>query len=1180
MTNIRIKPLNSLINKLFNQVSLRTILTVPFVLQILGIVGVTGYLSWQNGQKAVNQLVTQLQNEVTDRIEQELYAFLEMPKIVTRINQKAVVSGELDLQNTEELQRRIWQQIQIFDSVNFIQFGTAEGNYLGIARNRDPFLSIDIKDETTNGFIETYTLSDQGNLGRLLKRSTIPYDPRVRPWYQAAIQANQPSWTYIYNWFDNMGLSLTFVYPIKNNQEEIIGVTGADISFQDFNEFLMQQKISESGKIFIIDRQGFLIASSTLKDVFTIEDDQAVKMKAINSDDPVIVATVEYLTQNFENLHKIRKEHQIHFKNKGEGKFLKVVPFIDQFGLDWLIVVVFSEADFMQQINANTQTTVLLCLGALVIAITIGIITSHQLTQPIIRLSKVAQGLSNQNWNQTVEPNPIKELNILAIAFNQMSQDLQKSYQQLEQQSLNLEQEVTERTQELEQSEYKFSTAFHNTPNPIIITRMSDRSYFDVNDSFCQLTGYSRSEIINKTSLNLNLWVSQEDYNKFYQTLEKQGKICNYELDYRTKFGEIRTALLSADLIEINGEQYLLSNTNDITARKRAEAALRLSEEKFYKAFQASPEMIAIMTFDTGKFIEVNDSFLQTLGYSREEVIHHYSVDLHIGFKPQEQQIIEELQKVKRIKNKEVTLCKKSGETLTVLLSAEMIEVGEIKRLLFVATDISDRKQFEAQLKAQNLELETARKNADTANQAKSTFLANMSHELRTPLNAILGFSQLMAQNPNFASASKELDIINRSGEHLLSLINDILDLSKIEAGKIALDEKPFDFYLLLDTLEEMLKVRANSQEIKLTFERDHIPQYIKTDENKLRQVLINLLGNAIKFTEQGTVTLRVNGTASNSQTLLPNSPVQLFFEVEDTGAGIAPEEIEQLFDAFVQTTAGKKSQQGTGLGLSISRKFIQLMGGNISVSSEVGKGSLFQFNIQVTTVEADEVVTPKPKKKVISLAPNQPQYKILVVDEIPENRLLVRQLLHPLGFIVFEAENGLEAIKQWERHFPHLIWMDIQMPVMDGYQATQEIKAKPAGKNTVIIALTASALSQDEQAIFSAGCDDILHKPFQPIELLEKIATHLGVKYIYEPSNYPSQFSVSAVELQPETLTLMPIEWLEELHQAAIRGDDTWMNNLVTQIQDSHPELAATLTSLIEDFRFDKITAITEKFV
>ncbi|MEL7036493.1 MAG: PAS domain S-box protein [Cyanobacteria bacterium J06592_8] len=1181
MLTSHIQFLRTLIRQSFSQVSLRTFLTVPFLLQMWLIVGLTGYLSWRNSEKAVNQLIIDLQNEVSDRIEQKLLSFIKTPKTVTEINEKEILLGDLDLKNISQLQRHIWQQIQIFDRVEFIQFGTADGNYIGISSVKNPLLKIDIKNQERNEFIYSYQLDHQGNIEKPLASSEKPYDPRIRPWYQAAIQANQPIWVDPYNSFDNQSLSLTFVRPLRNNQNQIIGVTGADVSFQEFHQFLERQKLGKSGQIFIIDRQGFLIASSTLESVVIIQDRKAIQKKAAQSGDSVMTASIEHLVKKFGEISQIEGEHQLTFIDKGEEQFLQVVPFQDEYNLNWLIVVVVPESDFMEEIYANTRTTILICFGALGVAVAIGILSSRQLTKPIIRLSQAAKELSNGNWNQTIKSHRVIELNILSNAFNQMSEELQHSYQQLEEYSHSLEQKVDERTQELKQSEQKFATAFQNTPNPIYITRLNDNTYFDVNEKFCRLTGYSYEEILGKTSFDLNLWINQKDAEHYYNTLHSQGKLRNYEVNYRKKSGEIGIALLSADLIEINGEQYLLSNSNDITERKRTEVALKLSEEKFHKAFQASPDMIGISDLETGRFIEVNDSFVQNLGYSREEFINYRSLDITFCFYPEERDLLmQQIKANKQIRNQEVTLRKKSGETLTVLLSAEIIEVGDIKRFLFVATDISDLKQAEAKLQTQNIELEIARKKADEANQAKSLFLANMSHELRTPLNAILGFSQLMAQNPIYASASKELEIINKSGEHLLSLINDILDLSKIEAGKMSLEEEEFDLYSLLDTLEAMLKIRAKTKGIQLISQHKNIPQYIKADDKKLRQVLINLIGNAIKFTDQGTVTLRVDSNISDSSSLSPNLPVQLFFMIEDTGVGISSEEIEKLFNDFVQTSAGKQSQQGTGLGLSISRRFIQLMGGDISVESQLGKGSIFKFNIQAKTTESTKNITPISEKKVIALAQNQPLYRILVVDEVPENRLLVRQILQPLGFEVYEAENGLEAIKQWEEHSPNLIWMDIQMPVMDGYEATQEIKAKPTGKNTVIIALTASALSHNEQRIFEVGCDDILYKPFHTSELLDKIATYLEVRYVYETQNTPSESFVPTVKLTLDALNVMPLDWIKKFHQAAIQGDDDNINDLITQIPESNSELAATLTSLVEDFRFDKITAVTEQLV
>ncbi|WP_414548299.1 ATP-binding protein [Anabaena sp. CCY 0017] len=340
-------------------------------------------------------------------------------------------------------------------------------------------------------------------------------------------------------------------------------------------------------------------------------------------------------------------------------------------------------------------------------------------------------------------------------------------------------------------------------------------------------------------------------------------------------------------------------------------------------------------------------------------------------------------------------------------------------------------------------------------NHAKSEFLANMSHELRTPLNAILGFTQIMSYDNSLSCENKRnLDIINHAGGHLLNLINDILELSKVEAGKSTLNMSNFDLVRLLDGLEDMFHFRAISQGIKLIFEyTPDIPQYVQTDESKLRQVLVNLLENAFKFTKIGSVTLRVsmeteeqeirgqeeNGGINFSQSLI--------FEVADTGSGISPQEINLLFEAFQQTDSGIKSQGGTGLGLAISRKYVQLMGGNISVSSILEIGSKFTFNIQITPVSASQITIQQPPQQVIALAPGQQVYRILVVDDVLESRLVVVKLLSSIGFIVREADNGQEAIAQWRKWQPHLIFMDMRMPVMDGYEATKIIKASVVGQ-------------------------------------------------------------------------------------------------------------------------------------
>ncbi len=481
------------------------------------------------------------------------------------------------------------------------------------------------------------------------------------------------------------------------------------------------------------------------------------------------------------------------------------------------------------------------------------------------------------------------------------------------------------------------------------------------------------------------------------------------------------------------------------------------------------------------------------------------------------------------------------------------------------------------QLENYSHRLEQKAQEALAANHAKSAFLANMSHELRTPLNTILGFAQLMTRDRFISSSQHEnLAVISRSGEHLLTLINDVLSMSKIEAGRIILTETSFDLYSLLDSLEEMFRLKAKSKSLQFIFERSpQVPQYIYTDESKLRQVLINLLGNAIKFTETGRVILRVKADKKQN-----HEPSLLTFEVEDTGSGIAPADMGKLFKPFVQTEAGQKSHQGTGLGLSISQQFVHLMGGELTVSSTPNQGTIFSFDIQASLVEMPHGETKQIQRRAIALAPDQPSYRILVVEDKPENRQLLVKLLTSLGFEVREAENGQQGVALWHTWEPHLIWMDMRMPVMDGYEATRQIKAHLKGQATVIIALTASAFDEEQAIVLSSGCDDFVGKPFREQVILEKMAKHLGVRYLYEdsqPSASSQQEETESYALKAESLNVMPTGWIAQLHQAALCTDEKQISSLLKQIPDANASLANALADLVNNFRIDKIIDLTQ---
>nr|WP_235656192.1 ATP-binding protein [Fischerella thermalis] len=565
---------------------------------------------------------------------------------------------------------------------------------------------------------------------------------------------------------------------------------------------------------------------------------------------------------------------------------------------------------------------------------------------------------------------------------------------------------------------------------------------------------------------------------------------------------------------------------------------------------------------------------------------------------------------------------------------------GEINIVVQIGNQLGvalQQAQLLARTQKQSSALQKAVIAADAANRAKSEFLANMSHELRTPLNAILGFTQIMSRDSTLSSENKQnLAIINRAGEHLLNLINDILEMSKIEAGRTTLNLSSFDLIYLLDNLQEMLHIRAVAKGLKLVFEyAPEIPRYVRTDSSKLRQVLLNVLGNAIKFTETGSVKLRVfltdakkddreiEGLGDGEKNFtppphLPTTPSQkphLCFEIQDTGPGISPEEIDLLFQAFGQTEAGRKSQQGTGLGLAISRKYVQLMGGEINVSSTVGVGSVFSFYIQIGIASVDEIqTTTSVHHQVIGIAPNEPEYRILVVDDANDSRLLLVKLLTSIGFSVREATNGKEAISIWESWLPDLILMDMRMPIMDGYEATREIKRRERqdkgdkgdigilrrgdGKNvvdnfsasptlrvwgssspTIIIALTANAFEEQRQAMISAGCDDFINKPFREELLLEKLSQYLGVKYLYQQE---SHLKLSQKQTNTETLlnsidivsllSKMPSEWLTKVHYAAAQCSDDLILDLLEQIPPEKSLLINSLSDLAENFQFEKI--------
>ena len=1162
------------------RIPLSLLITVPFLLNTFGIVGLIGWLSFRNGHNAILLLANQFHRKVTEQVQDRLHSYLELPYTLNQLNANSIELEQIEPNDEIRFQAHFWKQLQNFSRISNIYFATTSGKYWGVRRIKDRFAI-----ENTNS---TFMTDNYGRPQTLLMAKNS-FNLTERPWYQTVVQTRQSIWTEVYTDSMTEEPAITSIRPVYQENGELQGVLGISMLLGDINQFLQNTKVSNHGQTFIVEPSGKLVATSNSDVEISAQGSKSERILATQSQDKLTRTVAEWLkSQPISNNNEIQQS-VINFE--GEPYFLQVGELNNDSGLsglNWRIVVAVPASDFMLQIKENSISTAMLCLIALGLNAILGIIAARRISRPITQLSQASQSIANGNLDQKVEYScAIEELAILANSFNQMSRQMKRSHTRLEEYSQLLVQKVDERTYALQQeilehefteaalreSEEKFAKAFRSSPDGMALLSNDTYKHIDVNNKWSEITGYSREEAIGAAPSDLNLWVDLNERDRMLEILGVEGRVFNYEANFVTKEGKKFTGLISSETIEFGGNVFAIYAVKDISDRKIIEENIKESEKK-YRDLVESANCI-ILRWDTqGRICFLNDYGLRFFGYQLEDIIGSYILDTFVSSKDVSgedlRNMIAEIccTPEKYQLNENENICK-DGRRVWVTWSNKPIydDQGKLIEILSVGTDITDRKQAEK-------ELQSAKEVADTANRAKSEFLANMSHELRTPLNGILGYAQILKRGYDPDKHKAGLEVIQRSGEHLLTLLNDILDLSKIEAKKLELNPSEFDLPKLLQSITDIFQLQVRAKDVELIYQPlTTLPTTMYGDEKRLRQVLINLFGNAVKFTDRGSVSLSVSVHPCE-----PNHNYKVRFEIADTGVGIDPDKLEEIFLPFQQAGDRSRRYSGTGLGLPICQKIVEMMGGQLHVESRLNEGSTFWFEIEL--IEVPNHIQPILIDSRTITGYLGDRRKILVVDDKTENRMVLNDLLTPLGFIVAEAIDGYDCLTKAQSFEPDLILLDMVMPQLDGHETTKRLRQLPMFENTAIVMVSASAFNQDRSLSIAVGCNDFIAKPIDPDTLFYTMRSLLNLDWEYENLNSDDtdiSMGNAKIDAIAQPMIVPPNLTVERLLQLARMGDIIAIQDEVILLQETDSTFSPFANQVLDYAREFQIKRIRE---
>ncbi|MBD2293689.1 PAS domain S-box protein [Anabaena sphaerica FACHB-251] len=1214
-------------SKKFRQIPLRLVLIIPFVVQIVGAVGLVGYLSYRGGQESVNQLTAEIRTQTTNNVVQYLDHYLATPVLINRINADNFRLGYLKIENTSQLEQYLYTQLQQFPTVSHIMVGTQKGVFR--VANRHPSPSLVMSNPSKSSQLYVYQVDENGKKIGLIE-TLEQFDLKSRPWYRVAAEAGKPVQIPIFQLADNSDLSLNSSHPIYEPKTgKLLGVFSAASDLSLLRKFMLGLQIGKTGRVFVIERNGLLIGTSTNQLPYTKKKYngkiQLEQIKAIDSEDILIQATSRYLLNKLGGFEGIKKTLQLDFLigNNRERQFVQVVPYQDDLGLDWLVVVVVPESDFTAAIKANNNQTILLCLLTFLTATGIGILTARWITHPILQFSQASQAIAKGEFNQSLSENHIiTEIMTLSTSFNVMSEQVKQSFERVEialQESrekyktifeilpvgiliTDAEGKIIEGNPSLEkilgispqeyiehlkdatawqiirpdgspmppeefasvralkenrfiddvekgiiqadgsihwlsvsaapipltnygvvivyinitdrkQSELKtwgvqnfLNSIIENIPNMVFVKDVENLKFVSFNKAGEELLGYPREALIGKN--DYDFFPPEEA--KFFIAKDREVLKNRTVIDIPEEFIQTRyqgTRILHTKKIPIFDEsghpKYLLGISEDITEqqaalheRKKLTDDLLSKTEELESFFNTSLDLLCIADYD-GYFRKLSSLWEVVLGYSIEELNEHRFLDfVHHEDIEATVEAIKTLDKGKDVLNFTNRYRKKDGSYIYL----EWRSTPKNKLIYAAARDITDRKQTEIALAA-------AKEAAEAATKAKSQFLANMSHEIRTPMNGVLGMAQLLSSTNLSEEQQDIVQTIRDSGDTLLVIINDILDFSRLESGMLQLEQLPLCLKNIITSVCNLLKKQALTKEVNLEYSiAPDIPINILGDSSRLRQILLNLVGNAIKFTNHGSIYISVVRNKSQE-----NRQLELMISIQDTGIGIDRDRLHLLFQPFTQADASiSRKYGGTGLGLAISKSLVSLMGGTIWVESlgNIGgtvpehwvldaektqiQGSTFYFTF-ITKEVLDYEKFPKdsPENSQQEAQSNKSQIKILLAEDNKVNQKVATLTLKKLNYHADIANNGLEVLAMLEKEVYDVILMDMQMPEMDGITTTKIIRQSDKAQ-PYIIALTANVLEEDRQICLEVGMNDFISKPIAIPDITKALSEYL----------------------------------------------------------------------------------------